>query len=75
MEIGILIILLMLIGGLWACRLERHQWNNGTCRDNGLPWKRFDTSSQGCRGYTAGDKYLWISWPVDTPTIAGRNER
>lgn len=44
---------------------ERLIWNNGICPDNGLPWQQFDTDSQGGRGYKAGDKYCWISWPVD----------
>ena len=49
--------------GLLGYRSEKKAWNKGICRENGLPWKRFDTDSQGGRGYNAGDQYCWISWP------------
>ena len=47
--------------GWWS---ELREWNGGYCRDNGLRWVRFDTDSQGGRGYKAGDRYFWASWPV-----------
>jgi hypothetical protein len=59
----LLAIALLLCGALWAYRSERSAWNGGICKDNGLPWVRFDTDSQGGRGYRAGDQVTWVSWP------------
>ena len=42
---------------------ERYSWNNGVCRKNGVPWKYFNTDSQGGRGYKAGSETTWISYP------------
>jgi hypothetical protein len=41
----LLAIALLLCGALWAYRSERSAWNGGICKDNGLPWVRFDTDS------------------------------
>ena len=51
--------------------LERHKWNHGICKANGLRWEYFDTDSQGGRGYKAGDRAMWVSWPG----IDGRYQR
>ena len=56
---GLVIGLISVLGAT----LEYWAWNHGVCRTNGLPWERFDTSSQGCRGYRAGDEYTWITYP------------
>jgi len=67
MTIWLIAILPMLLLGLWGSIFERREWNGGICRENGLPWKYFDTDSQGGRGYKAGDRYCWISYPgIDT---------
>jgi hypothetical protein len=49
---------------------ERREWNNGICRDTGNPWRRFDRSSQGCRGYKSGAHTLWVSYPFIEPKEA-----
>lgn len=59
------LIAFFLISGALAYKTEQRIWNKGICKTNGQVWRRFDTSSQGCRGYVAGDQYCWISWPVD----------
>ena len=42
---------------------ERKDWNGGFSKI-GKPWVRFDTDSQGGRGYKDGrGNYCWISWP------------
>lgn len=44
-------------------------WNGGYCKQSGKPWRRFDTDSQGGRGYSDGEgHYCWISWPVGDRT-------
>lgn len=63
--IGLTTTFLLILGGIWGYTSERKRWNLGVCRENGIPWERFDTDSQGGRGYVAGDIYTWISWPVD----------
>jgi hypothetical protein len=60
-----IVLLIMLIGGLFASSIERREWNKGFCRENGLPWEYFDTDSQGGRGYVAGNIYCWQSWGHD----------
>ncbi len=60
---GLSILLLMVIGGGLTWRQEIRTWNAGMCAKNGLPWVHFDNSSQGCRGYVAGDIYTWITYP------------
>ncbi len=62
--IGLIIIIILLIAG--ACYgyfSEKRKWNNGVCKDNGIPWKYFDTDSQGGRGYKADNITCWVSWP------------
>lgn len=63
--LGFLVGLLFSSGIIWAWRDEGREWNNGTCRANGLPWEHRDTDSQGGRMYRAGDITTWISYPVD----------
>lgn len=56
-------ILIMLVGVLSCIRHERREWNDGISRKSGLPWRRFDTSSQGDRGYTDDQgNYCWVSY-------------
>lgn len=51
----------------FGIKSEKIAWNHGICAKSNLPWRYFDTDSQGCRGYTddAGN-YIWVSWYVDT---------
>ena len=51
--------------GIVAYMGERYSWNGGICRQTGEPWVRFDTDSQGGRGYKdkTGCYVTWISWP------------
>jgi hypothetical protein len=58
-------LVLLFTLGLLGSRLEAYDWNSGWCRDNGLPWRYFDTDSQGGRGYNAGDQTTWQSWRHD----------
>ena len=58
-------ILFIMISGMLASRREKHTWNNGICRNNGLPWEYFDTDSQGGRGYRAGEAYCWQTYGHD----------
>lgn len=45
---------------------ERCEWNGGICAKSNKPWKRFDVSSDGARGYTDGEgNYAWITYNVD----------
>jgi hypothetical protein len=46
-------------------RWEIKNWNGGISAKTGIPWRLFDHSSQGCRGYTDGENYIWISYKVD----------
>jgi len=65
MWLGVFILCVMGVGALWQRSNEIAAWNGGVCCHNGLPWEYFDTSSQGCRGYNAGDYHTWISYAVD----------
>ena len=60
--LGLTVIFSLFIYARWC---EKSLWNKGICKENGLPWKIFDTDSQGGRGYRAGDKRIWISYRVD----------
>jgi len=59
----ILVLLPFVAIVVYAYKSEKSTWNNGICKENGLPWNHFDTDSQGGRGYKAGDRMCWISWP------------
>jgi len=63
--IGCAILMIMTIGGIWCRSYEKKLWDDGTCKDNGLPWKLFDYDSHGDHGYKAGDIHCWISYRVD----------
>jgi len=73
MTIAGIVVFLMLCGMFWARNCEKREWNDGICAKNGLPWVRFDTDSQGGRGYRSGKDYgnprtayyCWISYGVD----------
>lgn len=59
------VIIVVLCGVLIAISRERKAWNRGVSPE-GEPWRRFDTDSQGGRGYTDfSGNYCWISWPID----------
>jgi len=58
-------IAVMIIGGIFTRNHEKKMWNNGICKETGLPWKHFDNDSQGGRGYESGGHYFWVSWKVD----------
>lgn len=49
----------------WGYLDERRDFAGGLCCGRRL--RRFDTDSQGGRGYTCDScrRYLWVSWPVD----------
>ena len=59
----------VLIAVALAYREEKRAWNNGRCRRCGAPLERFDTDSQGGRGYACSENVAhngpWISYPVD----------
>lgn len=61
--LGCVFLGVMIIGGFRARAWEKREWNGGVCADNGLRWEQFDTDSQGGRGYKAGARYTWISYP------------
>lgn len=70
---GIIWLIALVAVGYLAYRSDKRTWNGGVA-PSGKPWVRFDTDSQGGRGYTDGDgRYCWISWPgVDTPNAEGK---
>ncbi len=55
-------------GTWWAWLNDITKWNQGRCFKCARPLENFDTDSQGGRGYVcrACNRYLWISYPVDT---------
>ena len=60
------IILLALVGMVWARSNEKKVWNDGICKKSGKPWKSFDMDSSGARGYSDGEENdCWISYKVD----------
>ena len=64
--LGIILVAIMLIGGLWERDREKREWNNGYCKKCGSEWERFDMDSQGGRGYTCDcGRTIWISYKVD----------
>ena len=52
------------LGGI-AYICDNKKWNKGISPYNGKKWKLFDRDSQGGRGYTDGENYIWVSYPVD----------
>lgn len=59
-------VLLIIIGSIMVRRSEIKHWNNGYCKECGLPWKQFDTDSQGGRMYRCDNwHYCDISYKVD----------
>lgn len=57
--------------GVLAYSYECWQWNNGISRFDCSKWRKFDTDSQGDRGYKdASGNIIWISWPnIDQPQL------
>lgn len=63
--VGVSIFILI---GLIARHFEKKEWNNGICETCNTKWKRFDTASDGSRGYFCScGKYhsCWISYNID----------
>ena len=72
MSLDILIALFFLVGCLVCSISERRSFNGGICRACGKALKRFDTDSQGGRGYTCGvDCCFYYSAFVLFGTITG----
>ena len=64
--IGILLLVLMSVGGVWARGSEKKMWNNGICQYCRSTWKIFDVDSSGGRGYKCiCPRHIWISYAVD----------
>ncbi len=63
MLIPISLLGLFIILGIYGFVMDMIDWNNCICKKNGLPWIRFGRTSQGDRGYRAGNEFIWISWP------------
>lgn len=59
----IVFLLAFVIVGWIGILTEWHKWNHGICRKNQKPWKHFDSTYSGDRGYEAGEECCWISWP------------
>jgi hypothetical protein len=64
--VGLLIVFIMIVGGLFVRACEKKTWNNGKHYCGGK-WEQFDTDSQGGRGYNCSscDSRTWISYRVD----------
>jgi len=60
-----LVFSLITIGCIRQRAREIRLWNKGISSYNGKPWQLFDHTSQGDRGYTDGENYIWISYKVD----------
>lgn len=61
--IGLLFLIIISVGLYIGYSSEKKDWNNGVS-PIGKKWKRFDTDSQGGRGYTDNcGNYCWISYP------------
>ena len=57
---------LLVLAWVFGYRNEKKLWNNGISPHDQNQWERFDTDSQGGRGYKdESGNYIWISWPVD----------
>lgn len=62
--ICIIIIIAFIYGILYGIKVERKGFNNGVCPKCGKQLKRFDTDSQGGRGYCCNDcrYFTWVSY-------------
>ena len=66
-----MIIAIVIFAFIASLILFRHMdvksYNNGVCKECGSPLTRFDTDSQGGRGYVCYScepfRYIWISYP------------
>lgn len=65
--VGLILIAIILICSLIARHHEKNSYNNGICPLCGNKLRRFDTDSQGGRGYTCDNcgYSTWISYNVD----------
>jgi len=62
------LILIILIGMTWARSREAAAYNGGYCTEClDSPMVRFDTDSQGGRGYRCDEchRRIWVSYGVD----------
>lgn len=67
--VGLSVIAVLLVVGFVGFFAERRSWNHGKCPKCDTNWSRFDSDSQGGRGYKCKgcEKYIWISYPfIDT---------
>jgi len=60
--IGIVIVAVMIMGGIISWRLDIRIWNNGICKENGLPWEIRDRDSHGGYLIKAGDVRTWVDF-------------
>ena len=67
----VLLLIVAVVGTIWAIREDRRDWNNGRCVKHARLWIRFDVDSQGGRGYKCDKTWhkdmcsTWISWWAD----------
>ena len=59
------LLIVIFTGITCAWRLEINLWNKGYCKTCKNKWVRFDTDSQGGRGYNCmcAGNHLWVSYP------------
>lgn len=62
--IGIILLLFMIVGCIYAYVSEKRHFNNGICPICGTPLKHFDEDSQGGQGWCCKrcNYTTWISW-------------
>ncbi len=65
--VGIVFLIVLLCIPILGFKGEKKLWNNGICPETGKPWERFDTDSQGGRGYVSEGHYIWMSYPWIDP--------
>lgn len=64
--IAVATVLFITIGSITVKRSEIKNWNNGYCKQCGLPWILYDRDSQGGRMYKCDNwHYCDISYKVD----------
>ena len=57
-------LIVVFVCAYYSRKYEKMRWNNGICDICGTPFERFDTDSQGGRGYVCEHHhYIWVSWP------------
>lgn len=59
----LILMVLIVLGAIWAYFDEVKKYNKGTCAKSGKPWYQFDTDSAGSAMLTDGEgNFLIISW-------------